>query len=178
MCDVFITSNNTRYSSYIKKDGTRSLKAYCNSCDSETSALYKKVHPLTERQRVGARLAVRKWAKNNPDYAKARNKSPEQKARLAKWYIKNKESVKLKTAKRQKDNPRLYNHYCTKSKLKYCTPSWANLSDIRQFYLNCPDGHEVDHIIPIGSKSVSGLHVINNLQYLTPKANKTKSNRY
>lgn len=37
--------------------------------------------------------------------------------------------------------------------------------------------HEVDHIIPIKSKEVSGLHVLNNLQILTTAANRFKSNK-
>lgn len=58
------------------------------------------------------------------------------------------------------------------------TPKWANLLHIEEFYANCPEGHEVDHIIPLQGKNVSGLHVENNLQYLTVAENRTKSNKY
>lgn len=34
----------------------------------------------------------------------------------------------------------------------------------------------VDHIIPTKGKNVSGLHVLNNLQYLTPSQNNSKKN--
>lgn len=57
------------------------------------------------------------------------------------------------------------------------TPKWANKSEIEKFYLNCPAGYEVDHIIPFKGKTVSGLHVHNNLQYLTPSQNRVKGNR-
>lgn len=58
------------------------------------------------------------------------------------------------------------------------TPPWADLKAIRLFYENCPVGMEVDHIVPLRGKRVSGLHVANNLQYATPLANKIKGNRF
>lgn len=58
------------------------------------------------------------------------------------------------------------------------TPSWANLDTIRQIYANCPEGYEVDHIIPLNGVNVSGLHVPENLQYLTVSDNRSKGNFY
>jgi hypothetical protein len=58
------------------------------------------------------------------------------------------------------------------------TPAWADLSAIRKFYEDCPVGFVVDHIIPLRGKFVSGLHVLENLQYLTPLANLEKGNRF
>lgn len=57
------------------------------------------------------------------------------------------------------------------------TPKWANLSAIKEFYKNCPKGFVVDHIIPLRGKTVSGLHVEYNLQYLTSEENSRKSNK-
>lgn len=57
-------------------------------------------------------------------------------------------------------------------------PSWVDLKAITAFYAACPDGYEVDHIIPLNGKIVSGLHVLNNLQYLTFADNRAKSNKY
>lgn len=42
----------------------------------------------------------------------------------------------------------------------------------------CPDGHEVDHIIPLNHPLVCGLHCVANLQYLTVEANREKSNKW
>jgi len=58
------------------------------------------------------------------------------------------------------------------------TPKWADLEAIKQFYLNCPKGYQVDHDVPLQGVNVSGLHVLNNLQYLTVKENLSKGNKY
>ena len=60
------------------------------------------------------------------------------------------------------------------AKKKNQTPPDADIRAIQQFYLNCPAGHEVDHIIPI---SKGGLHSLENLQYLTVTENRKKSNK-
>ena len=65
-----------------------------------------------------------------------------------------------------------------KKAIKQRTPAWANLQKIVEFYKNCPEGYQVDHIIPLRGKKVSGLHVVENLQYLTAKENRNKSNYY
>ena len=57
------------------------------------------------------------------------------------------------------------------------TPSWSETELIKEFYMNCPKGCEVDHIIPLQGEKVSGLHVIGNLQYLTMHENRVKSNK-
>lgn len=58
------------------------------------------------------------------------------------------------------------------------TPIWAELAEIKRFYDNCPPGYQVDHIIPLQGKLVSGLHVLSNLQYLTAKENISKNNKF
>lgn len=54
------------------------------------------------------------------------------------------------------------------------TPIDADLEKIKQIYLRCPEGYEVDHIIPI---SRGGLHHQDNLQYLTISENRKKGNK-
>ncbi len=61
-----------------------------------------------------------------------------------------------------------------RAKVRNQTPEDADRNAIKQFYNNCPPGYEVDHIVPI---SKGGLHVLQNLQYLTVKENRQKSNK-
>ena len=58
------------------------------------------------------------------------------------------------------------------------TPKWSNLEATKLFYEACPKNMHVDHIIPLVGKNVSGLHILENLQYLTPEENLRKGNRF
>lgn len=47
----------------------------------------------------------------------------------------------------------------------------SEIDQIKLFYMNCPEGYEVDHIISFAKQ---GKHSIYNLQYLTPGQNRKK----
>lgn len=61
-----------------------------------------------------------------------------------------------------------------RAKVRNQTPPDADRKAMQEFYINRPDGYEVDHIIPI---SKGGLHTLSNLQYLTISENRKKSNK-
>ena len=130
---------------------------------------------------------------------KAYRKSPTYKLSSTSWYLNNRERM-LKYASdlqqtekgRLQKNERNKKHFKTEkgkatmnainakrraSRLQR-TPAWADLEAIKQFYLNCPKGYHVDHIVPLQGVNVSGFHVLNNLQYLTAAENCSKGNKY
>lgn len=78
------------------------------------------------------------------------------------------------------ENPRKNTAYVRAYNLRkqMRTPAWSERKAILEFYYLCPPGHEVDHIIPLKGRLVSGLHVLGNLQYLTTSENCKKSNYF
>jgi hypothetical protein len=126
---------------------------------------HKKYHTEEERKEA-YKLKYKEWVAK-PENAK-KNYIANQKTqseRWKRWYLKNKEKQNAKSAMERA------------IRLQRC-PSWSDLKAIEQFYDNRPDGHHVDHIIPLRGKTVSGLHVLENLQYLPSTVNLSKSNKY
>ena len=65
-----------------------------------------------------------------------------------------------------------------RARQKNAAPTWTSMGHIKKIYKECPTGKQVDHIVPLTGKKVSGLHVPENLQYLTPKQNQKKGNKF
>jgi hypothetical protein len=81
----------------------------------------------------------------------------------------------------ESDKGKAYRKAATKryfERLDRATPSWADKKALKDFYQNCPKGFSVDHIIPLNGETVSGLHVISNLQYLPRSENSRKRNSF
>lgn len=89
-----------------------------------------------------------------------------------------------------KNNRAKYTHHLAvyRAKKLKATPKWltsAHLLEIENIYLNCKNksekegiDYEVDHIVPLQGKNVSGLHVPWNLQIIPKKDNRKKSNTF
>lgn len=119
------------------------------------------------------KLRLRKEYQNPPERKRRLNSCKE-------WSNKNKQYVKDYISKWQKDNPGIVKAHSAKyrAKLLERTPCWADLDKITEFYKCCPEGFHVDHVIPLQGKFVSGLHVFQNLQYLTQSDNCKKHNSF
>lgn len=77
-----------------------------------------------------------------------------------------------------------YSRFCNTKrraeKLKR-TPEWLTDEDwekIRNIYKDCPENYDVDHIIPLQGKLVSGLHVPDNLKAIPKSENRKKHNSF
>lgn len=127
------------------------------------------------------RKTAQLWIKNNPEKIREyerryRIKNPEKRLEIQRKSNK-------KWAQRNRDKARArHNRYRANKKL--ATPAWADHSAINAIYaeavrLEKETGipHEVDHIYPLQSKYMCGLHVETNLQILTQKENVKKGNR-
>ena len=99
---------------------------------------------------------------------------------IAEWHRKNRERIReIAQTWRQKHKDRKNADAAKRRARKKCAcPSWVDLNAIREIYKNCPDGFHVDHIIPLQSELVCGLHVPWNLQYLPILENISKSNKF
>lgn len=65
-----------------------------------------------------------------------------------------------------------------RGRIETATPPWANLAAIERMYVEAHSrGMHVDHILPLRGRTVSGLHVHNNLQLLSARDNCAKGNR-
>ena len=84
------------------------------------------------------------------------------------WKDENREAHReINRAWRQKNPEKLREGSANyKARKLRATPPWADLVAIREFYENRPEGHHVDHIVPLAGKNVCGLNVPHNLQYL------------
>lgn len=116
-----------------------------------------------------AKKSSAEWAKKNPVKVRAKSskyyRTEKSKWRMKRWRLANPERVVYDTAKRRKS-------------VKVATPRWVDQKEIKKVYLNKPEGMQVDHIVPLRGKNVSGLHVPWNLQYLTPSQNYAKGNNW
>jgi len=123
-----------------------------------------------ERNKEECKAKAKAWKASNPDAQRA-------------YYKKYSENNKDKVLDYQKSYAKANPRKCAAKTAKRSaiklqqTPKWSDLKAIEEFYLNCPDGYEVDHIIPLQGRNVRGLHVLENLQYLTYSDNRRKGNR-
>ena len=134
------------------------------------AAAWRKANPEKSRARITA------WRKANPEKSRARNAAWRkanpgvEKANNAAWKKANSEKVSALAAKRRAAKLQRTPSWLTKA-------DWAEIDGFFMFASKMPGNWQVDHIIPLQGKLVSGLNVPSNLQILSASENSSKGNR-
>jgi hypothetical protein len=169
-----------------QKGGKHGVMAECKCCRSRRFAQYYTANKEAEAERSKAYCRANREAvaEQKKAYKKANKEAV---AEQKKAYRKNnKEALAKQTAAYRKANPHLVNALNAKrraTKLK-ATPAWSNKEHIESLYLiasiNREAGYDlhVDHIVPLQSDLVCGLHCEANLQLLPAINNSSKGNRH
>ena len=101
--------------------------------------------------------------------------------RMREYHKENYDVLKYKHSEYKKNNRHIFSFNDAKRRaLKArATVSWANLDVIRLMYADASAlGYHVDHIVPLNSDNVCGLHCEANLQLLSASDNISKGNRW
>lgn len=132
------------------------------------------------------------WLENNPEKGVAQQRRyfeanrAKRLSALATWGAARPEHVKQVRRAWFAANRGRANAYASKRRAleRKATPAWADLDAIRLIYeeaarISEESGieHHVDHILPLAGKTVSGLHVQNNLRIITATENLKKRNK-
>ena len=177
----------------LKKDGDRGawLMGKCTDCCNKLRAQHRKDNPVANdkcnRRRREKRLDRRDElnAYNRWRYANIPHVREGVLANNHKSYRENpnREQRNANSRRLYRDDPQVRKDAATRATNRRIgilqrTPPWCDLKAVNEIYKNCPPNRVVDHIIPKMGKLVSGLHVPENLQYLTPHENGAKANKF
>jgi hypothetical protein len=140
---------------------------WCKECHRQANRVWY------EQNKARNNLRAKEWAKANPDATQKRHNEKHKEKRAAKhleWARANRPKRNAVDARRKA------------AKLR-ATPSWADQDAIVRIYAEAMHQQEetgirkhVDHIVPLQSKIVCGLHVESNLQILDGAENESKRN--
>lgn len=151
-----------------RKDGADGLRKNCKKCESRRAILWQKSNPV-------------KYAENRRKLNKEKLAKKQQR-----YYLLHKEQERIRRKKYIIENRhKVYAYVATRrsSKLQ-ATPQWANKYFIEEAYdlallrtKMLGFKWHVDHVVPLQSNTVCGLHVEHNLQVIPGADNLSKGNR-
>jgi len=166
MNKICVCCKQTKFINEFNKDQQKvdGLSSYCKACNSiKNAAFYLKNKTTKKSYKKRGKVSATEYAA----IWRAENKNLVKQIR-GKWAKNNKNKIRAKNMRR----------YVSQTQQMPTWLSKAYRAEIEGFYLFCQvfKGHQVDHIVPIRGKTVSGMHVPWNLQILTAEQNRVKSN--
>lgn len=137
---------------FFNKDRTRpdGLYPQCKNCTRKNCRrVYRKNYDVHVKLK-------RQWKAENAEDHKRINRE---------WRQNNPDKARAGTAAYRK-------------RLARATPPWVDREELREFHQRRPEGHHVDHIIPLAGKVICGLNVPQNLQYLPAEVHMRKGTKF
>lgn len=171
----------------VDQRGKPYVQARCKVCQLERSLKWKQNNKerananrraWASRNRATDSASARMWAKNNPERLKETHR---------RYYAKNLVYIRTQSLKWAKDHPERANANAKKHRMakRNAVPAWANQQYISDMYMLAKlvseftgEKYHVDHIVPVQSKIVCGLHVQDNLQVIPGAENIRKKNHH
>lgn len=147
------------------------LKSQCKQCHIKSSNNWNNSSDVANEWH-------KKWRLNNSERIKEK---------IRQWDIENKErkSALMAIYRAKNKEKRCFNESLRRSKKKKAIPNWANGFFIEEAYrlralrtIKTGVLHHVDHIVPLASNKVCGLHWEGNLQVIPASQNLSKKNIY
>ena len=176
------------------------LSRWCKQCFADSSKQWRKNNPEKRKEHH------RKDREKNADYylnyareyhntnrdelnAKRRQRRldniEDERATSVEWGRKNKDKKRSINRTHYQNNKEKYRQWALVAQNKRrcakinATPAWTDHNKIADIYTEAHRlGLHVDHIVPLVSELVCGLHTHQNLQMLTPEENRSKGNRW
>lgn len=174
---------------YKHATGAQGLCAHCRQCKKIDSDSWYKNNKKRKAESVIKWRADKKDHLSKMNAASYRRNLIENRAKRQKYHDEHKQEEKVWRQQYLKENPHLARYWVNKRRTAKMQriPKWLIKQDwekIEEYYeyatlLTAVTGipHEVDHIIPLQGKNISGLHCPENLQILTRSQNRSKGHR-
>ena len=166
-----------------KRDGLSTVCLDCRRKYAKEKMLLDKDYAQKNKERCKKHYIMKKdvyiqtakkWKSENKDKVSESHKK----------YMKTEEAKELRRkaqANRYKANPEKHIAIAcaNDSRLRKARPKWQSSIEVTTYYRVARIfGLEVDHIVPIKSNLVCGLHCLDNFQLLTREQNASKGNRF
>lgn len=185
-----------------RKSGGNTPQSYCRDCSCTAVVAWAR------KNRELHNANVQKWRKENSDRVKETRRAlrahdPERHRdycrryraqnrgtlliRIRDRYWRNREKSLAESREWRLKNParNAYKAAEYEARKRRAKPPWADDEKIFAVYQRCaemnresPRKYHVDHVIPLSSPVICGLHVHTNLQILSARENQSKSNRF